>query len=310
MKHLLLFFLVLYSFSVCSQTDPYDRNKTENKNTRKGETERPKNQDQNGEVKEKTAPNYQSVGKSDVNNSQQVVSSVSSLVGSLGMISDNYTGDATTLKLQFGLGISQFPLIVNATSYSTTEKIYMLDVPIGMNLGIFKNRGISFNIKPFYTFKLPGIIKGNAGTISEAGVNIVGYFSTQAESQFKLFTHFGYRKVSGSFDSDGSNGDAFSAKLDYSVMKIGGGIMFYQVFDDKELWIKPGFFLEKPSFLSADQSPIKTINLNINIMSEIEIDFSISNNYFIGGQIENTKQFIPKNQTFYNVTLIRNGKIF
>lgn len=299
---------MICSLKAWSQEDPYNRNKKDE--TKKNETNRPTEQQQNGAAKEKVSPNYQSSGNSQVNYNSQSLSAAGDIAKSLLMISDRYTGKPTFLKMQIGIGLSQQPLVVNAINYSTTEKIHTLDVLFGLNLGILKRSAISFNLKPYYSFKIPEIIKGNKGSINEYGGDLVGYFASQAESKFKLFVHSGYRKISGSFQSDGTNGDPFSSKLDYGVLKLGGGITYHTIVDDKEFWIKPGFFLEKPSFLLEGQTPVKTINLNINILSELEIDFSISQNTFIGGQVNYPKQFINRNQTFYNITLIRNGKLF
>lgn len=299
---------MICSLQVWGQEDPYHRNKKDE--NKKSGTNRPSEQNQDGELKEKVSPNYQSSGSSQINSNAEALNAIGSIANSLLMISDNYTGEPTFLKMQIGIGLSQQPLVVNAVNYSTTERIHTLGLLFGLNLGILKKSAISFNLKPYYSFKTPEIIKGNKGVISEYGGDLIGYFASQAESKFKLFVHSGYRKVSGNFQSDGTNGDPFTSKLNYGVIKFGGGLIYHTIVDNKEFWIKPGLFLEKPSFLLAEQSPIKTINLNINILSEVEIDFSISQNTFIGGQVNYPKQFINKNQTFYNITLIRNGKLF
>lgn len=307
MKLLFTYIFLQISFSCLAQ---YERNEPDNPGARKEAKEKPVNQDQTGELREQKEANYQSTRDNKANVTSNTVNTASSLISLLQFVTDNYSKKPTILKVNLGFGLSQIPLIVNAVDYSSTEKIYTGDGLVGINLGILKNKSISFNFKPYMNAHFPEIIKGNQGLLFEYGINNFGYFSKSASSKVKLFMHIGYKKISGDFSSDGSNGDAFFSNLNYSVVKLGGGVMFHKINYDKEFWIKPEILFEKPSFLGANQKPVMSFNLNINLNSQIEVDLSASQNYFIGGIIENSTQFIPKNQTFFNLTIIRNGKIF
>ncbi len=310
-KILLIYLMALCTHSFAQSTDPYDRNKTDtNPNGRNGTREKPANQEGKENDGQKTDINASRQRNREVNPNTELLPAVEGLGSLLNILTDTYSADPVVGRFQLGLGATQLPLLVNASTYSTTEKIYTGDVSLGLNIGFLKDKGISFDIKGITAYKLPSIIKGNSGAFSNMGGSLTLFVSPDAESAIKFFTEIGYTKFKGSFKSDGSDGDAFDSKLDFSAIRFGAGIKLHIIDYDKETWIKPGFFLEKPSFLIAGQKPIMSFNLQFNIQNEIEVDFSFSKNYYIGGSASSTNPFINKDQNMLTIKLIRNGKIF
>jgi hypothetical protein len=310
-KILVLYLIVSCTYSFAQSQDPYDRNKPDTSpNGRNGTREKPTNQEGKENDIINTNANANRQKSREVNPGTELAPVVEGLSSMLGILKDEYSAESIVGRFQLGLGLTQLPLIVNTSAYSTTEKIYTGDVSIGLNIGFLKDKAISFDIKGVTTYKLPSIIKGNSGVFSNIGGSLTLFVSPDAESAIKFFTEIGYTKFKGEFKSDGSDGDPFDSQLDFSALRLGCGIKLHIIDYDKESWIKPGFFLEKPSFLTADQRPIASFNLQFNIQNEIEVDFSFSKNYYVAGSALNTNSFINKDQNMFTIKLIRNGKIF
>lgn len=314
MKKLIILCLIIGQINSFAQTDPYDRNKPNtntNPNAREGAKEKPVKQDGKENDVQNTDIRANRQRNREVDTNPELISTAAEGLGPiLSLLQDEYSPSPMVGRIQIGIGATQLPLVVNAPTYSTTEKIYTGDLYFGLHIGVLKNKPVSFDVKGFTDYKFASIVKGNSGGFLNYGGALTLLVSPDKESAIKVFGEIGYNKLKGEFKSDGSDGDPFDSALDFSSIRFGGGIKLHIINDQKETWIKPGFFLEKPSFLAAGQKPVSSINLQLNIQNEIEIDFSFSKNYYIGGSALNSNPFINKNQNMFTLKLIRNGKIF
>lgn len=313
MKKLILLCLIIGQINSFAQSqDPYDRNKPDTPpNGRNGVKEKPSKQDgkendvQNTDIRANRQQNR------EVDTNPELISAAAEGLGPiLSLLKDEYSPNRVVGRIQIGVGATQLPLVVNAPTYSTTEKIYTGDLYFGLHFGLLKNKSVSFDVKGFADYKFASVVKGNSGVFLNYGGTLTLFVSPNNESAIKVFGEIGYNKMKGEFKSDGSDGDPFDSALDFAVIRLGGGIKLHIIDLYKETWIKPGFFLEKPSFLAAGQKPISSFNLQVNIQNEVEVDFSFSKNYYIGGTASNSVPFINKNQNMFTLKLIRNGKIF
>ena len=249
-----------------------------------------------------------------------------SAVGTIAIAStmkDKYQDGFAYMKFHLGLGWENIPIITNddKNAKSQTDATSHPNIYLGFQTGIFNDKGISFHLKPYFSYGMNALSPGTTGShISYGGVSTL-LLGKYAHSKFKLFVEGGFIARSGNYSSDV---DAAAASLgisttsnivqaadyNYSTMRYGGGIMIHLVNGDEETNIKPGIFLEKPSFFSSGTKPIMYANIEVLVSSFMIIEFGYSNKYAISGTGKYLGNFTKDDKDYFVIRLIKTGKIF
>ena len=242
-----------------------------------------------------------------------------STTGLMAMLTDRYAYKPAYFRFQAGLGVDDFPLVVNTDNLakSGTSTSMHPTILLGFKFGFLNTRGISIHFNPSLAYGINAYNTGTSGIHVNTGVTSTLFFGRKATSKIKLFAEGGYLDRLGNLTYDldvAAGGTSATDKVEkgeykYSVIKYGGGLMVHFVNKRalKESYIKPGIFFEKMSFSEPNIKPVMLFNLQTNIESFIIIDLSYSKNYAIGGKILYPNNFTPENQTFWSIKLIRQG---
>lgn len=242
-----------------------------------------------------------------------------STAGLMAMLTDRYAYKPAYFRFQAGLGVDNFPLIVNIDKWAKSETKTSLHptILLGLKFGFFNTRGISLHFNPTLVYGINALNTGTSGVHINTGVTSTLFFARKATSKLKLFAEGGYIERVGNltYDLDAAAGGTSATdriekgEYKYNVLKYGGGLMVHFVNKRalKESYIKPGIFFEKISFTVPNVKPVMSFNLQTNIESFIIIDFSYSKNYAIGGKLLYPNNFTTENQNFWSIKLIRQG---
>ncbi|MEJ7693626.1 hypothetical protein [Daejeonella sp.] len=242
-----------------------------------------------------------------------------STAGLMAMLTDRYAYKPAYFRFQAALGVDNFPLILNTDILTKSETSTSLHptISLGFKFGFLNTRGISIHFNPSFAYGINAFNTGTSGVHVNTGVTSTLFLGRKATSKIKLFAEGGYLDRLGNLSYDLDAAAAGSSATDqvekgeykYSVIKYGGGLMMHFINKTalKESYIKPGMFFEKMSFSEPNSKPVMLFNLQTNIDSFIIIDFSYSKNYAIGGKMLYPKNFIPENQDFWSIKLIRQG---
>ncbi len=263
------------------------------------------------------------IQEQQVNNEAAVATA--GAIALLSLLRDRYNDKPVNIRLQAGLGLESIPIILNDNfnKKSSIETTFHYSIMLGFKLGILNQKGVSFHLNPVY---YAGFNAGTQGTDGRHGT--YGGFATlqmglKAESVFKLYGEGGWLKRSGNYnyDQDAANGGNTASDLvqtgtyDYSLLRFGGGIMLHFVNAPRETYVKGGIYFEKLSF--APQKPQMVGSLQVNISSQIILDFLYSKNYAIAGSadypgslatLSSLSAFFPENnRSYFSVRFIRQG---
>lgn len=279
-----------------------------------------------------TSETYQDIFK---NRADQVVktdkaediamgSAAAGIIAGASLMQDQFTNAPVYFKTQLGLGIDNIPLIVNSTptagltNSSRTDASFHPIAYVGIRMGVFNNKGISFHLSPFFTYGMNALMPGANGSHLSYGGNATLFISTHNTSRIKLFAEGGYAARSGDYTYNldaattgtayaTSSGYEVSGSYDYSVMKYGGGVMLHWIGNENETYLKPGVFFEKPSFSDNKAKPVMNANLQLLISSFIIIDVSYSPNYPVPGSAKYTSNFKTEDKSYFSLKLIKTG---
>ena len=252
---------------------------------------------------------------------QATSEAIGGFVGIMAMVKDKYSNGKTAAKFQVGLGYGSLPMILNSAknAKSLIKNSNQILFHLGFKLGLFNNKGVSFDITPSYGFGLASYSKGTDGGSSEYGGLGTLYISKKATSAIKLFAEGGYFKRTGTinYDQDVALGPTSATDnvekgtFNYSVMRYGGGIKLIKLNDDGDMesYIKPVVYFEKASFFSKATKPVMVANVQCYIYSNALIDFTYSKNYFIPGSALYLGSLVRKNANYFSIKIIRQGKL-
>ncbi|PLK44484.1 cell envelope integrity protein TolA [Emticicia sp. TH156] len=261
--------------------------------------------------------------KKDKEENAQFAGMAAGTAGLMATMKDRYIERFFAAKVQLGLGIENLPMYTNNTSAYVMNKTYiqkfaMPTFHVGLKATLFNNKGVSWHINPLFNLAFPALSPGKSGAYSDYGGTSSLMIGLKHDSKWKLFAEGGWLHKDGSFtyDADAANGgttatdDVRKGTLKYDVLKYGGGIAFYSLLDDAETVIRPAVYFERPSFFAADQKPVMSFNLFMNIFSAFMLDISYSPDYFIGGQVNFPGTVTPEKTSYFSIKVIRQGRLY
>ncbi len=251
---------------------------------------------------------------------EATTAAVTGFAGAMALVKDNYSNGKFAAKFQVGLGYGSMPLIVNSTKQvkSTIKSNNQILFHMGFNLTLFNKKGINFELKPSLGIGLSSFQKGTDGGSEEYGGTGILWLAPKAKSTFKVFAEGGYFFKNGTYNYDedvaigptSATDNVEKGEFKYKLLRYGGGFKISFVNDDNlESYIKPGIFLETPSFFSKTTKPTMVFNLQAYILSNALIDFSYSKNYFIPGNLDYAGNLKKENKDYFSIKIIRQGKL-
>lgn len=253
----------------------------------------------------------------------QAAAATAGAVALMALLSDRYDDKPVNFRAQVGLGLESIPIILNSqfSKRSTIETTFHYSVMMGLKLGIANHKGVSFHLNPVFYGGFNAGSKGTDGTHTGYGGFGTLQMGLKAESKFKLYAEGGWLGRGGNYNYDGdvasggttANDDVRKGTYDYSLTRFGGGVMLHFINDPHETYIKAGIYFEKLSF--APQKPQMVGSLQINISSQIVIDFLYSKNYAIAGKADypnsltTSSSIFPElnNRSYFSIRIIRQG---
>jgi hypothetical protein len=248
--------------------------------------------------------NRSSLRQNNRMNAQPVAAMSQSVGRTAELMTDAYTGRATVFRMGIGGVYSSLPMVMNQGTYATTSATRIGGLHMNAALSLFNNRGIALDLVPYLDQQFAAIIEGNEGSITTLGVHGLLYLAPHNEFSLKPFLQARYQSISGEVtEAD------FTGKVDYSVLGVGGGLKVHFISDegDPETWLRLGVLYEKPSFQPSGTFSTMSMSLQANIASELVLDFSYGQNFFIGGYTANPVNLEKVNQDFFQIRLIRNN---
>ena len=223
--------------------------------------------------------------------------SLTAAVGLMVAMTDKISDGNFAAKFRFGVGIEQIPLVANVAKWKQVETATLLPTTFTFAFKtIFNNRGaFSIYAQPEIVLGLNAFQKGTSGGYISYGGMAGFQLGTSYKSKVKLFGEAGYFSRTGSYSYDldvASGGTSATDRITegefkYNLLRFGGGIMFHFLNedDDKEVIIKPAYYLEKLSF-APDSKPTGVFGFSISGLRLGQFDFMYSKNYAIGGKAD------------------------
>ena len=223
--------------------------------------------------------------------------SLTAAIGLMVAMTDKISDGNFAAKFRFGVGMEQIPLVANVAKWKQVETATLLPTTFTFAFKtIFNNRGaFSIYAQPEIVLGLNAFQKGTSGGYISYGGMAGFQLGTSYKSKIKLFGEAGYFSRTGSYSYDldvASGGTSATDRITegefkYNLLRFGGGIMFHFLNedDDKEVIIKPAYYLEKLSF-APDSKPTGVFGFSISGLRLGQFDFMYSKNYAIGGKAD------------------------
>ena len=261
--------------------------------------------------------------KTDERENVNYAVSSTAMLGAMALLQDSYSNDGFVFKLFLGMGIDSSPLLSNNTSVYSVDKTFIEQrlapsFDIGAKLEFLNNHSISFFLKPQMTYGMSALNEGTSGGFfSYGGVGCLS-IGRHYDSKLSIFAEGGWFRRASSFeyDADAANNgttttdDVRSGEYNYKSIRYGGGIMLRFINNqNKETYFRPGFFYEKPDFFTTATKPILNLSMQINISSELIIEFIYAKNTFIPGEPKFPSTVIPEDKNFFGLKIIRQGNL-
>jgi len=179
------------------------------------------------------------------------------------------------------------------------------------------NKPVNIKVGAGFSYGLEAFKSGISGGHVQYNFKGGAQFWYKTQTQIKLFADFEYGGRLGSIviDEDSINNgatatdDVREGEYDYKYIKFGFGPMWHHRDDGKETWIRPGIYFERLSFTKR-MGLVKSYSISTNIQSFIILDFSYARNYPVAGTISYPNAFEFKNQHFFSIRVIRQGKMW
>lgn len=299
-----------YQNAKSSTTDTNDQTLAQNKYNQAFEAKR------NADREVRVAETKQRDKKEDI----AYTTMATSTAGLMAIIKDGYSSKGFAAKFLLGLGYESSPIISNnASEYSINksyiEKRNLLTFHTGFIFGILNNRPISIYIKPEASLGMSALVPGVSGGFLSYGSSGVIQLASKKHSKFNLFAEGGWFSYDGTFkyDADAVNNtatdDVREGKMKYTKIRYGGGFMLRWIDNGKETFLRPAFFYDKPSFFTTATKPIASMNLQVNIASEILLDFTYTPKTYIPGELLYPTTLEKKNVNYFGIKIIRQGRL-
>lgn len=229
-------------------------------------------------------------------------------------LNDHWTPKAGYLKFQIGTGYESMPIITNNQTLrsSKTDAVRVMNFYTGLKFGFAKNSKISLHFNPFFNYNYTGIIADAGGNFINYGSNAylaIGQKIIKDKLRKKVFFEVAYINYTGDYSFNGS--EEKYGNLNYTNIKAGAGVQLQFVsYNNKETYLRTGVYFSKPSFISLNTLPIMSLGLELNVASAFMINFDYAKNYFVPGNATYRFNTDKSNQNYFNIKLIKNGKIF